>query len=1012
MRFVHVIYVAVAIVVACSTGVSHAAQDLKLAWAKTDDSVALTNHGKVVWQFNHGKDHRKPCFHPLATLDGTILTDFRPADHLWHRAAWFSLKEIDKLNYWEENREGVSAGRNETIDVKIETQADFSAVIRLRQSYHPPDEPELVGEERVIHVSAPNEDGSYTLDWQHLFTARKAVSVGASGRYAGLSLRVSKQLLKWSFLNSEGQSEGQQVHGKSARWLTFKGPLASGSAALTIFDHPSNPRFPTKWFIVKGMPYFSPAFVFDGPMPLAKDQKLALFYRMKVHGSTPAAKMLEADYQVFAKMVPKLAGVNNPKATGERIDLVVAGATLHQVYCAMCHSAKPAGEPGKAGPKWYGLIGKSPGERKVLVKPTGIQSITIDDQYIENSIRQPNLHLAIRETDPQKGSAYPPSMPPYPHLTPQERRSLIAFMKTLNGPANRGPQEVWEVKQAAPELPADRFEVVVRDRPLVYRVAMADVSYRALSVGLPGGYNYIFDPSTFSVKRAWAGGFLNLKAERTGRGQGYNRYGADSRELSFAECLIPLGESGPINQDFKDYINNSAWRIEKSKSEMKETTAFIDRQPPDGAQFGGYRFDGVQAPTFLFRINGVDYEQQIAFESEQVMHYYFATTGAAGPVRFRILKDKVREVQTSAGTWDGDTLSIPAQDAAEFYITLVLNPAKAQPSPAVRYNLSEAGKYHFKQRLAEQMGKLGVDKRNNYALNAKAVSSGHKDGDAIGPQGAVDGYADTYWDETDGQKAYSLNLTLAKPHTISAATLLGWNHHQFAPKNFELIVNGETVKTVANATYDNNLLLIEFPPVDCHTLQLKVTSYYGRSPAVRELGLYNLDEVPGFVKKWTLDELAADADMTSQRTTPQSVNRGMVAFLKAGCVKCHPVGGQGARIGPDLTKLAVNCKGRKLLQQIIEPSSEINKDFFTWQIVTSDGRVVTGLVVDDDGKTLSVVPNPELPETIVHVAKKDVDIKSPSKVSSMPLDTLSTLTREEILDLLAYLEAGGVAEGN
>ncbi len=1010
MRSTRVIYLAVAIAALCPLTAPLAAEELKLAWVETDDSVALTNHGKVVWQFNHGKDHRKPCFHPLATLDGMVLTDFRPSDHLWHRAAWFSLKEIDKLNYWEENGQGVSAGRNETIDVKIETQADFSAEIRLRQSYHPPDEPELLGEERVIQVSAPNEDGSYTLDWQHLFTARKAVTVGASAGYAGLSLRLSKQLLNWSFLNSEGQSEDKEVHGKGARWLTFKGPLAIGNAGLTIFDHPTNQRFPTKWFIVKGMPYFSPAFVFDGPMPLTKDQKFRLFYRMKVHGSAPEARTLEADYQTFANKVPDLAALN---VNGEQIDLVAAGARLHQVYCGMCHSAQPAGESGKAGPKWYGLIGKSTRQREVLVKPAGVQSIIVDDEYIAKSIRQPNQHLAIRETAPQLGSAYPPSMPPYPHLTPQEVRSLIAFMKMLNEPENRGPQEVWEVKQAEPQLPVGLFEVVVKDRPLVYRVAMADVSNRALSVGLPGGYNYIFDPSTFSVKQAWAGGFLNLKTERTGRGAGYNHFGAAARDIGFVECFVPLGKSGPINQGFKDYINNQAWRIEKSKAEMKETTAFIDRKPPEGAQFGGYRFDGVQAPTFLFRINDVDYEQQIAFESDQVMHYYFATTGATEPVRFRISKDKILKIQTSAGVWDGDTLSIPAKDAAEFYITLVLDPSKAKPLPIASNN---PGAYDATDRLVQQMRKLGLDRRTNFAKKAKAISAGGKDGGAIGPQGAVDGSPHTYWDETNSQKTYSLNLTLAKPHPVSAATLLGYKHHDYAPKSFELIVNGKTVKTVADAKYDNNLLLVEFPRTQCHTLELKVTSYYGQSPAVRELGLYDLEETPApdsppFVRKWTLEELAADADMTSQRTTEQGVKRGMIAFLKAGCVKCHPIGGQGARNGPDLTKVASQHKGRKLLQQILEPSSELNKDFLTWQIVTSDGRVVVGLIVDDDGKTLSVMPKPELPETIVHVVKKDVEKKAPTKVSSMPTEAVSTLTREEILDLLAYLEAGGIAAG-
>jgi len=1014
MSLARVFYLAVAIAAVSSATTIRAAEDLDLAWAKTDSSLALTNHGKVVWQFNHGKGHRKPCFHPLARLDGTVLTDFRPSDHLWHRAAWFSLKDVDDLNYWEENPAGVSAGRNETIGVKLETKADFSAVIHLQQSYHPPGKPEILGEQRTVHVSPPQADGSYTLDWQHLFTARKPVTVGASAQYAGLSLRLSKDLLKWTFLNSQGQA-GEKVHGAGARWLTFKGPLKSGSAGLTIFDHPSNPRDPNKWFIVSGMPYFSPAFVWDGPMNLAKDQTLPLFYRMKVHGSSPDAKSLDADFQAFAKMKPKVKPKGAAVQTaGEQVDLVAAGAKLHQVYCGICHSVKPAGESGKAGPQWYGLIGKSPRERKVFSKKTGIAPIIVDDEYIENSIRQPNLHLATRETAPQLGDAYPPSMPPYPHFTPQQTRSLTAFMKTLNDAENRGPAEVWEIKEAEPEIPAGRFEVVVRDRPLVYRVAMADVGYRSMSVGLPGGYNYLFDPSSLSVKRAWAGGFLNLRAERSGRGNGYNQYGAGARDIGFSECLIPLGESGPINQDFKDYINNKEWRLAKSKIEMQVSIPFVDRMPPDDAQFEGYQFDGAQAPTFLYRINGVKYTQRVAFESDQVMHYYFATSGTSKPLRFKILRDKVREVQTSAGTWDGDTLSIPAADAAEFYITLVLDSSKAVPLAVTANNNSAAGAYAHKDRLVKQLRRLQLDRRTNYALNAKATSSGKKDGAAIGPQGAVDGKPDTYWDENNGQKDFSLKLALASPHVISAAALLGYNHHDYAPKDLELIVDGKTVKSVTDAKYDDNLLLIEFPRTECSTLEIKVTSHYGGSPALRELGLYDMDETPAvgdlpFVKKWTLEELTAAADMTSQRTSPQGVQRGMLVFLKAGCIKCHPYNGQGAKTGPDLTKLAAELTGSKLLQQIIEPSSEINKDFLTWQIITDDGRIVTGQIIAEDAKTYSVLPNPELPEKVVRIAKMNVDEKVLSKVSSMPLDALVMLTRQEILDLLAYLEAGNAS---
>ena len=63
-----------------------------LDWIKTDESVALTNNSKVVWKFNYGKSGKKPHFHPLALMDGTVLTENKPKDHPWHYGMWFSWK--------------------------------------------------------------------------------------------------------------------------------------------------------------------------------------------------------------------------------------------------------------------------------------------------------------------------------------------------------------------------------------------------------------------------------------------------------------------------------------------------------------------------------------------------------------------------------------------------------------------------------------------------------------------------------------------------------------------------------------------------------------------------------------------------------------------------------------------------------------------------------------------------------------------------------------------------------
>jgi hypothetical protein len=79
-------------------------------------------------------------------------------------------------------------------------------------------------------------------------------------------------------------------------------------------------------------------------------------------------------------------------------------------------------------------------------------------------------------------------------------------------------------------------------------------------------------------------------------------------------------------------------------------------------------------------------------------------------------------------------------------------------------------------------------------------------------------------------------------------------------------------------------------------------------------------------------------------------------------------------------------------------------------IVLSSGKVVTGLVVEDAGGELKVLDNPAAPDRLVAVKKSEIEERSGSEVSIMPKGVLNKLTREEILDLLAWVAAGGDRE--
>jgi putative heme-binding domain-containing protein len=158
-----------------------------------------------------------------------------------------------------------------------------------------------------------------------------------------------------------------------------------------------------------------------------------------------------------------------------------------------------------------------------------------------------------------------------------------------------------------------------------------------------------------------------------------------------------------------------------------------------------------------------------------------------------------------------------------------------------------------------------------------------------------------------------------------------------------------------------------------------------------------------FVKMWTQAELEGDAKALSGR----SFARGKEMFTAAGCIKCHSLAGEGSKLGPDLTKVSEKYKGEKLLRQILEPSSEINEQFRAQVFQTRDGEVVTGMVVKEDAAGVHVVSNLLLPNEVRVLAKDKIAARKPSELSPMPTGMLVTLQREEILDLVAYLESGG-----
>ena len=165
---------------------------------------------------------------------------------------------------------------------------------------------------------------------------------------------------------------------------------------------------------------------------------------------------------------------------------------------------------------------------------------------------------------------------------------------------------------------------------------------------------------------------------------------------------------------------------------------------------------------------------------------------------------------------------------------------------------------------------------------------------------------------------------------------------------------------------------------------------------------------PQTVKKWVVSDFQ-DEELTQIKSDERTMMRGMQAFMKARCHQCHAMSGHGVPLGPDLAKAKEKYRGqvRKLLQQILEPSSEINKEYQTHRFLLDSGKSVTGVIVKEEPDKYHVAANLLVPKNVDIVPKSAVERRQPSKVSPMPVGLADVLAKEEIMDLLSFIHAGG-----
>ncbi|MCA9136767.1 MAG: c-type cytochrome [Planctomycetales bacterium] len=161
-----------------------------------------------------------------------------------------------------------------------------------------------------------------------------------------------------------------------------------------------------------------------------------------------------------------------------------------------------------------------------------------------------------------------------------------------------------------------------------------------------------------------------------------------------------------------------------------------------------------------------------------------------------------------------------------------------------------------------------------------------------------------------------------------------------------------------------------------------------------------------FVQAWTRESLTSALDDSTDRGDSR---RGEALFRDAMCASCHRIAGRGGVLGPDLTSLAARFSRSDILTSIVTPSDVIAEKYRGTQVITTDGKIISGQVVsggDYRTSNLRIATDPLDPSKIVEIPKHEIEMHRPSEVSPMPEGLVNTLSAAEVADLLAYLTKG------
>jgi len=138
-------------------------------------------------------------------------------------------------------------------------------------------------------------------------------------------------------------------------------------------------------------------------------------------------------------------------------------------------------------------------------------------------------------------------------------------------------------------------------------------------------------------------------------------------------------------------------------------------------------------------------------------------------------------------------------------------------------------------------------------------------------------------------------------------------------------------------------------------------------------------------------------------STPRSLARGRRLFSELRCATCHASRSGGSSWGP---ALAAPIEAEHAVRSLIEPQAKVSDEYRESQ-VQRGGETLTGLIIEQGPTDIVLIVDPLGTAQRMRIPLAELD--SPPQLlttSPMPAGLVDSLSRDELLDLVAYVTSG------